>query len=317
MSDAGELDIQASAQASAAVHGGLWLAVIAWGGSFVAARILLSATAPGQVVLSPTVLAAARFGLASLFFLPPLVRAIARCTLSWGDLLRMTVLGQITYTIYFWLQYTGVQQTNASIASILVVGLIPVATAFVAQFFGDERLSVARLAALLVGFAGVAVIVLRQPVALSQQPAFLFGALCLIGNAFAFALYSSLSKRGMRTISPLVMTGGTMLSGALGLGALSLIDTANNRWSDVLRLDGVQVAALLFLVLVCSVAAYFAYNFVLTRMPAGKAAAYIYFEPVVAVLLGVTLLHEHLTVFTVAGAVLIAASVVIVHRVRG
>jgi drug/metabolite transporter (DMT)-like permease len=65
------------------------------------------------------------------------------------------------------------------------------------------------------------------------------------------------------------------------------------------------------------VAAYFAYNFVLTRMPAGKAAAYIYFEPVVAVLLGVTLLHEHLTVFTVAGAVLIAASVVIVHRVRG
>lgn len=323
MSDAAQLNSQASvkqperAQASAAVYGGLWLAVVAWGGSFVAARILLSAAAPGQVALSPTVLAAARFGLASVFFLPPLVRAIVRRALSWGDLLRMAVLGQITYTIYFWLQYTGVQQTNASIASILVVGLIPVVTAFVAQFFGDERLSIARLAALLVGFAGVAVIVLRQPVALSQQPAFLFGALCLIGNAFAFALYSSLSKREMRTISPLVMTGGTMLTGALGLAALSLIDTANNRWSDVLRLDGVQIAALIFLVLVCSVAAYFAYNFALTRLPAGKAATYIYFEPVVAVVLGVTLLHEQLTVFTVAGAALIAVSVVIVHRVRG
>ncbi|HEV8191158.1 MAG TPA: DMT family transporter, partial [Ktedonobacterales bacterium] len=165
--------------------------------------------------------------------------------------------------------------------------------------------------------AGVAVIVLRQPVALSQRPEFLFGALCLIGNAFAFALYSSLSKRGMRTISPLVITGGTMHSGAIGLVIFSLIDAANNRWGDLLRLDGGQVAALLFLVLVCSVAAYFAYNFALTRMPAGKAATYIYFEPVVAVVLGATLLHEQLTLFTVAGAVLIAASVAIVHRVRG
>ena len=108
-----------------------------------------------------------------------------------------------------------------------------------------------------------------------------------------------------------------MLSGALGLIALSLIDTSTNRWGDVLRLDGVQVAALVFLVLVCSVAAYFAYNFALTRMPAGKAATYIYFEPVVAVLLGVTLLHEQLTPFTLVGAALIALSVAIVHRVRG
>lgn len=324
MSDSVEVEIQhgaaktpARAEVSVAVYAGLWLAVVAWGGSFVAARLLLNVSAPGQVALSPTILAAVRFGLASLFFLPPLVSAVMRRSLSWGDLLRMAALGQVTYTIYFWLQYTGVQQTNASIASILVVGLIPVATSFLAQFFGDERLSVARLTALLLGFAGVAVIVLRQPVALSRQPQFLFGSLCLIGNAFAFAIYSSLGKRWMRTISPLVLTGGTMLGGAAGLALLSLIAPTDNRWGDVLRLDGVQVAALLFLVLICSVAAYFAYNFALTRMPAGKAATYIYFEPVVAVLLGVTLLHEQLTVFTLAGAALIAASVAIVHRVRG
>jgi hypothetical protein len=37
----------------------------------------------------------------------------------------MAFLGQIAFSLYFWLQYTGVQQTNASISSILVVGLIP------------------------------------------------------------------------------------------------------------------------------------------------------------------------------------------------
>jgi drug/metabolite transporter (DMT)-like permease len=321
LSDEAVMEIRAGAaarpHASPLVYAGLWLAVAAWGSSFVAARALLSAVAPGQVVLSPTVLAAARFGLASVFFLPPLLRAIVQRGLSWGDLLRMAALGQVTYTVYFWLQYTGVQQTSASVASILVVGLIPLATAFVAQLFGTERLILARLAALLSGFAGVAVIVLQQPVLLSHQPGFLLGALCLIGNAFAFALYSSMSKRWMQTVSPLVMTGGTMLGGAAGLILLSLIDTAHNRWGDVLKLDGAQWAALLFLVLVCSVAAYFAYNFALTRIPAGKAATYIYCEPIVAVLLGVALLHEELTLFTLAGAALIAASVAVVQRVRG
>src|SRR5690349_20803609 len=113
MSDAAEVEIQpatpgaaataARTDASPAVYAGLWFAVAAWGGSFVAARILLNASAPGQVALSPTILAAARFGLASLFFLPPLVRAIIRHTLTWSDLLRMVALGQITYSLYFWL----------------------------------------------------------------------------------------------------------------------------------------------------------------------------------------------------------------------
>ncbi len=40
------------------VHAGLWFVVLAWGGSFVAARLLLHAVAPGQATLSPTVLAA-------------------------------------------------------------------------------------------------------------------------------------------------------------------------------------------------------------------------------------------------------------------
>ncbi len=46
--------------------------------------------------------------------------------------------------------------------------------------------------------------------------------------------------------------------------------------------------ALLFLALVCSVMAYFAYNVALTRIDAARVAVYIYFEPVVTILLGIT-----------------------------
>ena len=292
----------------------IWFAVIAWGGSFVAARVLLHASAPHEAALSPIVLAAARFTIASMFFLVPLAHAIARRRITGVDLLRMALLGQITFSLYFWLQYTGVQDTNASVASILVVGLIPAATAALAQVAGTERLSVSKLVALLLGFAGVVIIALQDWAHLGLGSSFRFGALCLVGNAFAFAMYSTLSKRWMRTVAPVVMTGGTMLSGAVGLLLLSLLDPAVNRWGDVARLDARQWGALLFLALVCSVAAYFAYNFALTRVSASRAAVYIYFEPVVAVCLGIALLGEQVSAQTVLGGLVIAASVALFRR---
>jgi drug/metabolite transporter (DMT)-like permease len=287
--------------------------VIAWGGSFVAADALLRQAAPGQITLSPTVLAAARFSVAALCFLPPLAHAILRRQVASSDLLRMAILGQITYTLYFWLQYTGVQKTNAGIASILVVGLIPAATAVVSQIFLGERLRLATLAALLVGLLGVAAIALPQGIQIAREAGFLFGALCLVADAFAFALYSALGKRWMRRTPPLVMTAGTILSGALGLVLLSLADPANNRWNALSHLDAGQWAALLYLAVICSVAAYFIYNFALTKVLASRAAVYIYVEPVVAVSLGALLLGEPLAARTVAGAALIALCVVLVH----
>lgn len=298
------------------VYAGLALVVTAWGGSFVAARTLLHATTAGQVALSPTVLAALRFSLASLVFVVPLARAILRREVSRGDLVRMAVLGQITYSTYFWLQYTGVQLTNAGISSILVIGLMPLATALFARLLGVERLSWPVCAALLLGFAGVVLIVFQQGLSVGHNLSFALGALCLVGNAVAFAVYSNLSKRWMRTISPLVMTGGTMLSGALGLLALSPLTTSTHQWAQVARLDGGQWFALLFLVLICSIAAYFIYNAALTRIPASRAAVFSYFEPVVAVALGALLLGERLSAQAILGAGIIALSVFLVQRGR-
>jgi drug/metabolite transporter (DMT)-like permease len=301
------------------VYAALWFAVIAWGGSFVAARLLLHASSAGDVTLSPTLLAAARFSLASIFFIIPLSRAVFQRRVSRGDLLRLALLGLLAYTIYFWLQYTGVQQTGAGVASILVVGLIPLATLLLSRLMGAGRLNWLAVAALLLGFAGVAIVALQEGVedlGVGHDANFALGAVCLVGNALVFAFYSILSKRWMRTLSPVVLTGGTMLSGALGLILLSLVNPSANRWSDIGRLGGTQILALLFLALVCSVAAYFAYNFALTRTPADHAATFVYFEPVVAVALGAVLLGERMSWQSLVGTLLIATSVFIVQRAK-
>lgn len=294
------------------IYAGIWFAVFNWGASFVAARFLLHPATMGLIALSPTLLAALRFSIASLFFLVPLARAIVRRQLSLRDIVLMLLLGQMAFSIYFWMQYTGVQQTNASVASILVVGLIPTFTALLEPVFGKTRLAFSLLAALLLGFIGVALIVFQQPVGLRLQSGFLFGVLCLLGNALCFALYSHLSKRWLRVMPPVVLTGGTMFGGACGLILLTLLNPAQNRWQDVLLLNSVQWLALLFLALVCSVLCYFAYNTALSKLDASRVAVYIYFEPVVTVLLSVALLGEQLSWQIVLGALSIACSIALV-----
>ena len=93
----------------------------------------------------------------------------------------MALLGQIAFSTYFWLQYTGVQRTNAGIAAILVIGLTPSAAAVLSRFAGESRLTLSAWGGLLLGFLGVAALVLEKPVEVSGGSDFLIGALCLVG----------------------------------------------------------------------------------------------------------------------------------------
>jgi drug/metabolite transporter (DMT)-like permease len=292
-------------------------AIGCWGGAYVAARYLLRPANAGFVSLSPVLLAALRFSIASLFFVIPFVRAILRRQLSARDLLLVALLGQLTFAVYYWFQYIGIQQTNASLSAILAVGLIPLFTAVLSPAFDKAAMNISLFVALLLGLAGVALIVFQQPLIPTLQAGFFLGIGCLVFNAFSFALYTHLSQRWMQTISPLVMTGGTMISGTCGLLLFSFVDPAGNQWASVTRLARSQWAALLFLAVACSALAYFAYHVALRKMHAARVTVYFYVEPAVTILLGAILLGERLSWQEGIGALLIAGAVGLVHRNQG
>lgn len=296
-----------------------WLSVAfcvcAWGSSFVAARHLLHPATPGAPALDPVTLAAARFSIASLFFAAPFAVALVRRRISGRDLLRMALLGQIAFSVYFWLQYTGVSKTNAGISAILAVGLLPSATALMAPLAGERRPPAGAWAALLLGFLGVAAIALDKPVSVSGTADFILGALCLVANAFAFALYSLLNRRWSKDIPPIRMTAGSMIFGTLGLLAMSAA-TPGEGWAALKSLEATQGAALLFLSLACSVAGYVAWTYAMTRIEAGRATVWLYAEPVVAAALGWTVLGERYGWLALAGAAAIGISAVLATRHR-
>ncbi|MHB8991506.1 MAG: DMT family transporter, partial [Chloroflexota bacterium] len=279
---------------------------------FVAARMILYAGTPGDVTLSPTMLATVRFLLASAIFLPILVRQHLRVQpLKPSDILTFLLLGQLGISVYFWLQYTGVQLTNAGISAVVVVGLIPLATMLISRITLREPLGGKRALALALGAVGVAVVVSQKGLQVAMESGFLFGSLCLIANALAFALYSTLI-RGIRARYPsLTTTAGFMIGGTLGLLLLSLF---TEDWSSVALLSTGQWMVILYLAVVCSVLAYFFYNYALSQIEATKASVWIYLEPVVAVILGAAMLGEAVAAQTILGGLIILASLALTQR---
>ena len=294
------------------VYAALLFAVTVWGGSFVAARLVLAPEWPGAVALSPTMLATVRFGLAALLFLPFLLRqASGRQALRAADIPAFLGIGFLGISSYFWLQYTGVRLTNAGLAAVLVVGLVPLATMLVAAAALRERLSARRLLALGLGTLGFALVVSQRDLRLALESGFLLGALCLVANAFCFAVYSTLA-RGLRgRYPPLSLTAGMTVAGGLQLVLFSL---ATEDWAVLRALATGQWLAIGYLALVCSVVAYVCYNFALSRLEAGKVSAWLYLEPPVAVLLGGLLLGEAVAPQTVLGGLVILAGLALLQR---
>jgi len=105
-----------------------------------------------------------------------------------------------------------------------------------------------------------------------------------------------------------------MVSGTFGLLLLCSLDSVHNKWSDIARLALPQWFALLFLALFCSVFAYFAYNLALSKRTASRVTFYFYFEPIVAILLGILLLNEHLTWQILVGGVTIIGAMILSNR---
>lgn len=289
----------------------LLFTVTAWGGSFVAARLVLAGESPDFVVLSPTLLAAVRFLLASLLLLPILYRQHRQVPLRLGDVPAFLLVGLFGISFYFWLQFTGLRLTNAGLSAVLVVGTIPLATTLLASLALGEPLTRRRLLALALGAAGVLVVVSQQGLAIALESGFLLGTVCLIANGLCFAIYSTL-VRGLRArYVPLTVTAGMTIAGTVPLALWSLF---TDDWAALAALSGRQWLAIAYLAVVCSVVAYVLYNLALSRLAAGKVTSWMYLEPPIAVLLGGLLLGEAVALQTISGGLVILLALALLQR---
>jgi drug/metabolite transporter (DMT)-like permease len=202
------------------------------------------------------------------------------------------------------------QEVPSSVAALLIAS-VPLWVLLMRRGTG-ERVSRAGIIAVLVGFAGVAL--LLRPGEQSGDATVLGLAACVIAAAM-WASGSFASPRLRLPADPLVSTGWQMLLGGLAIVAVGLA-LGEAPEVDPAAFSTRSILALGYLVVFGSWIAFTAYAWLLQNAPISKVSTYAYVNPVVAIVLGFLILDEVVTPVTLVGAAIIVVSVALVVRIE-
>lgn len=282
-----------------------------WAGTYVAGKTALDS-------LSFVQLNALRFAIAALLLAPVLWsgRAILRREL--GDpasrraLARLVLLGFVLNKAF---EYAGLAMSTA-VDVALLIATESLFTALFSWVTLGEQATRARLAALALGMTGAYLVVAQGLLPDLSGPlgaARIGGDLLVIVALVCEAAYTVGGKATLDRIPPLLLVSisvwGCLLvwlpAAALGVAV-----------SGVPAVPAMAWASIAYMAAFATVAAYWAWFRSLTALDASTAAPFLFIQPLLGAALGVVLLGETVTWATVAGAVLILASLSLI-TVRG
>ena len=195
------------------------------------------------------------------------------------------------------------EQHVATGLSALIIGSVPL-WIVVLRITNGDRPPAAALASVLVGFAGLALLV--RP----GGGAPLWALLLVLGSSVMWATGSFLSSRLPMPRDSFAATTYVMLAGGLVLLPIGIATTSPHPS----HFSGRSIFGFVYLVTFGSVVGYTAYVWLLDNAPLGTVATYAYVNPVVAIALGALVLHESLSWTVGLGAILVLACVAVVVR---
>jgi len=277
-----------------------WLLLVTlsllWGGSFFFVGIAVEG-------LPPLTIVALRVGLAAVALHSLLAITVRRMPGGAGLWLAFFGMGFLNNLVPFSLIVWGQTHIASGLASILNA-TTPLFSVAVAHWLGrDERMTPGRLAGVVVGFAGVVVII--GPGALQGLGGSTTAQLAVLGASLSYALAATFGRRfrGMG-VTPVVTATGQVSASTMMLVPLALI--VDRPWT--LPVPGPEVwAAVLSLALLSTAVAYLIYFRVLASSGATNILLVTFLIPVSAIMLGAAFLDEALAPRQFAGMGLIAA----------
>jgi drug/metabolite transporter (DMT)-like permease len=271
----------------------LALVSIAWGLSWASIKIVLVEVPPLTfraiclVVGGAGMLALARLAGQSLQIPPG----------AWGRLLAIAacnIVGWNTFKIY------GIASLPSGRAALLGYTMPMWSTVFSAWLLGD-RLTLRHGASLLLGMAGVAVLLAAGATGMASATT---GVVLMLASAASWGLSVVLLKRFALPAPTACLTGWMMLAGSVPFvaGAVAL---EHGRWQPVSATVGLGLA---YSVVIAFMFGYWAWNRVVLMVPVAVSSVSILAVPFISLLTGAWLLHEPLTWReAVAGACILGA----------
>jgi drug/metabolite transporter (DMT)-like permease len=274
------------------------IAVLAliWGASFMFIRV-------ADRQFDPAALVWLRLVLACTVLVPVTFATLGRAALGqarskWRALL---ALGAVNTAVPFLLIAWAETRIDSGLAAILQAAA-PIFTAVIATRFGDERVTGARLAGVLVGLSGVALLVG------SPGGGGLLATLAVVLAALGYACGVSLGSHMLAGTEPLVVGAGSSVAATILVTPLGLarLPAALPGWKEL--------ASVIVLGLVGTGLAYMILFALIRSAGPSRTILVTYLVPGVALLYGVLLLGETVSAVALGGLGLILAGVALAGR---
>ncbi len=265
---------------------------VLWGGTFFFAEVALDEVAPLALVFARVGIAAG----ALIFAVYASGQRMPRSAGLWGAFFLMGALNNLLpFSLIFW----GQTRIAGGLAAILNA-TTPLFTVVLAHFLtGDEKLTPNRLGGVLLGVAGVAVLI--GPSALRELGLQLLAQVAVLGAALSYALAGIFGRR-FRHVPPLASAAGQV--SATTIMMLPVMLCLPGAWS-VPRLGLWTWGAILGLALLSTAVAYLIYFRILASAGATNLLLVTFLIPVSAIVLGAALLGEPLEPRHLGGMALI------------
>src|SRR5580698_1916508 len=269
---------------------------VLWGSTYLAIRIAVQ-----QV--PPFFAAGIRFFIAGalLYAVMRLCGRPAPTRKEWGSLLLIgTLMFVVTYGAVFWAE----QFVPSGFTSVLEATLPIITIALEVFVFRQQRFRWSLLVAIVVGFMGVLLLLLRNPQHMAILP-----CVAILGGGTAWSLGAVLTRSLALPKSKGITAGAEMWMGGAILLVLSALTGEMHPFPHI---SAKAVGALAYLVVAGSLLGFSAFVWLLGRMPATRVASHAYINPVVAVALGYFFAGEAVTLRMLFGTALIVASVALI-----
>jgi drug/metabolite transporter (DMT)-like permease len=244
-----------------------------------------------------------RFLIASAIFLPFFIFVARREKETLKTLLPIVPIGFLGIPLCLSFVFLGFERTTALDGTILA-SLAPIFIVLAGVFFLKEKVTKIEATGLAIAIAG-SVVMISQPLleggVFAQKN--LIGNLLIIVSDLVWTAYVILSKVEFKKHSPFIITAASFFTGLVAIFPLAILEN---------RLQIPNYSALwglLYMVILSSVVAYFAFEAGLRLIEASEATLFAYLQPIFAAPVAIFWLGEKITPPFLMGAAIIALGI--------
>jgi drug/metabolite transporter (DMT)-like permease len=190
----------------------------------------------------------------------------------------------------------------------LICSMIPIFTIVLNLTVKKKKINWQILAGMVLGFTGV-LLIFGDNLEFVHDAEGLTGIVVVLVSCVSWCLGGMYTQTFRSDSSAFFNAGLQMLTGGIGLFGLSLL---SEDWSRIPTMNSTSLLALLYLIAFGSILAFASYLYAMSKLPAGLVSVYAYINPLVAILLGLVVLHERVSWFTGAAFVVTMGGVFLV-----